>query len=472
MSFMTALAERRTAPAEGPARAFGTGVDLLGLLFKGGRGAGTMTPAGVFVDQEKAEGITAFWRGVRVISTAVGTLPLLVYSRGSDGRKTPLWNERERVVWGKPNPEVSRSIFWMHMVQSAVATGNAFMRVVTVADPQAPPRKRRPIELWPVESHRVQVTRDTAGRKVYVIDGNFDAPKTDFVTGGTMVHVMGPSSDGLRGNSPVLQFARTLGLAVAEEIYQSSLLGDGSQVPGYLSTDQPITLAQAEEVSKTWDERHQGPRINKGGTPVMGKGVKWMTTQLNATDAGILASRPFTIAEIGRMFGIPLWMLGSHDKDSSWGSGLEEQFRAFLKVSLQDWVSRFQETISDELLVQKDHFAEFDTNRLTEGKLADKVSSLKGLVQVGYDPEESLQVVGLPPITHTGIVPAGASVPEPAAPDAGDAPRSEPIDLTVNVELPAVQIMNEAQPLPAPRTVTRHVIRDEHGAITEVREEG
>lgn len=421
MSFLSTLAERR-APA--PAAASERGVDLMGPSFLatlfGGRGAGVATPSGVYLDQEKAEGVTAFWRGVRVISTAVGTLPLLVYARSTDGKNVAQWNERERVVWGKPNPEVSRSTFWMHMVQSAVATGDAFMRVVTVADPSAPPRKRRPIELWPIESQRVWVGRDETGRKTYVIDGKFEQPQYDFVAGGTIVHVMGPSSNGLRGNSPVLQFARTLGLAVAEEIYQSSLLGDGSQIPGYLATDQAITLAQAEELSKSWDERHQGPRINRGGTPVMGKGVKWMTTQLNATDAGILASRPFTIAEIGRMFGIPLWMLGSHDKDSSWGSGLEEQFRAFLKVSLQDWVSRFQETISDELLVQRDHFAEFDTNRLTEGKLADKVNSLKGLVQVGYDPAESLQVVGLPPISHSGRVPVGGAKPGEGPGEVGD----------------------------------------------------
>ena len=412
------LPARRSIPQGMLPSARDGAVDLLGLLM--GNGRGTMTPAGVYVDQAKAEGITAFWRGARILATAVGTQPIFVYEKGADGKSAVQWNERERVVWGKPNPEVSRSIFWMHMVQSAVVTGDAFMRVVTVADPSAEPRRRRPIELWPIDSNRVTVCRTDAGEKAYVLDGNFEAPHADFVAGGTIVHVMGPSSNGLRGNPPVLQFARTLGLAIAEEIYQSSLLGNGTNSPGYLASEQPLTLAQAEEASKLWDERHKGPKVNEGGTAVLGKGVKWMTTRLNAVDAGILSSRPFTIAEIGRMFGIPLWMLGSHDKDSSWGSGLEEQFRAFQKLTLQDWVCRFQETISDELLVQKSHFAEFDMNRLTEGKLADKVSSAKGLVQAGYDPAETLQVVGLPPISHTGRVPVGGGKEEkPEGDDAG-----------------------------------------------------
>lgn len=386
------------------------GFDLLaGLTTVLGRGGmGASTPAGVWVDREKAEGITAFWRGARILATAVGTLPIRVYAEAPGGGKVAQRNERERVIWRKPNPEVSRSIFWMHMVQSLVVTGDAFMRVVTVADPTAEAGRRRPIELWPIETERVIVGRDEQGRKGYVIDGNFRSPEYDFVAGGSIVHVMGASSGGLRGNPPVLQFARTLGLAIAEEVYQGSLLGNGSQVPGYLSTDQTISLAQAEELSKHWDEHHKGPVVNRGGTPVMGKGVKWLTTRLNAVDANLLNSRPFTIAEISRMFGIPLWMLGSHDKDSSWGSGLEEQFSAFLKLTLRDLVSRFEETISDELLVQKSHWAEFDTDRLTEGKLVDKARTVKDLVQVGYDPAAVLEVVGLPPMAHTGIVPAGA----------------------------------------------------------------
>jgi len=417
MSFLTALADRRTAPAEGPARAFGTGVDLLGLLFKGGRGAGTMTPAGVFVDQEKAEGILAFWRGANIIATTGGGLPLNVYEKGENRRETIVENEREAVVWRKANPEVPNSVFWMDAFLRAAVTGDSFTRVVTVADPSATPRKRRPIELWPIETHRVQVGRAADGRKVYIIDGNFDDPKMDFVNGGTIMHVPGPSTNGLRGESPVLKFARSLGLSIAEEVYQSSLLGNGSQFGGYLSTDQAITLTQAEEAANIWDNRHKGVE-NAGRTPVMGKGVKWMTTQLNAVDAALFQAIEFSAVQMSQLHGIPLWMLGVHSKDSSWGSGLEEQFKTFLVITLSGWLRRFQDTISDELLTQKNHLAKFDTTTLTAGKLVDQVNAVKGLVQVGYDPAESLQVVGLPPITHTGMVPVGGAVDQQGATDA------------------------------------------------------
>lgn len=386
-------------------------VDLMRGLF------GIGTYAGVTVSQQKAESLTAFWRGANIISTAVGTLPIVVYEQDASGRKHKVFNDRERLVWDKPNPEVSRSVFWMDAVLRAAVTGDSFSRVVTVADDSVQPRRRRPIELWPIETHRVAVGRAPDGRKVYLIDGKFDDPKMDFAQGGSIFHVQGPSTNGLRGESPVFKFSRTLGLGIAEEIYESSLLGNGTQMSGYLSTEQQITPAQAAELAREWDERHKGAE-NTNRTAVMGRGTKWNTTQLNAVDSALFEARTFSIAEVGRIHGIPLWMLGSHDKDSSWGSGLEEQFRAFIVLTLQGWISRFQEAISDELLVQRNHRAEFDTTPLTKGKLADQVNSVKGLVQVGYDPAEVLEFVGLPPITHSGRVPVGgAAAPAEGEPD-------------------------------------------------------
>lgn len=91
----------------------------------------------------------------------------------------------------------------------------------------------------------------------------------------------------------------------------------------------------------------------------------------------------------------------------------------------------------------------------------------------GFDPD-TLESLGLRPVTL-----AVQPVEDPDAPDAPDAPtksaftetKAAPIELTVNVDLPAVQITNEAPAALPARTVTKHVIRDTHGHIAEVREE-
>lgn len=458
MSVLSSLVERRSERGL-PAALAGGGVDLMKLTgtFLGGRARGGGTPAGVWVDEERAMSLTAFWRGVRAIATAIGTLPINVYEEDAAGHVTLVRVPREKMIWRRPNPEVSRSVFWVDAIMRCVATGDSFSYVVTGA--VAGERGRHPMELWPIETNRVDVQRDDRGERVYIIDGNTKSVEREFSAGGSIFHVQGPSSDGLRGDPPVLRFARSIGLALAEELYQSRIFGRGTNIRGYLSTEQPLTTDQAEALQQAWDEKHSAGPSSAGGTAVLGKGTKWQSVDLSPVDAQLLESRFFSIAEIGRMLGMPLWMLGAHDKDSSWGSGLEEQFRAWLVLTLEDWLARFQEAISDELLRQENHVSRFDITRLTRGKLVDQVNALKGLVQSGYDPAESLAFLGLPPIAHTGRPPVGGAAAEPAPAEGEEAVANAAPDED-GVEEP-----------PRASRIVRRVERDEAGRIVTVIEE-
>lgn len=373
---------------------------------------GGLFEAGVVVERDRALGQPAFWRAVQIIATAVGTLPLGLY-RARDGQWEEVRPPELRAIWGRPNPEVPRSVFWTTAVMHCVATGNAYLYVVAGRGSRG---ERMPAELWPIEPARVRVGRDERGEKVYVIDGDLERPRRDWVAGGDIVHIPGPTWDGLVGLSPLLLHARALGLAIAAEMYAARVLQQGSVPGGYLTTDQPLTREQAMQLAADWEALHRGPE-NAGRVAVLGRGARWMSVGLSPADAQLLASREFQIAEIARMFGVPLWLLDAHSKDTSWGSGLEEQNRAFLAYTLMGWIRRFEETITDELVPDEDVEARFDTSALTRGKLADQVAAVRTLVQAGYDPADALAVAGLPPLRHTGRPPVGAADTWAAPPD-------------------------------------------------------
>lgn len=395
---------RRAAPEDVRPR-FTWGSALQGAL-------GGLFEAGVVVERDRALGQAAFWRAVQIIASAVGTLPLGVYRAAPPGQWVEERPPRLRAIWGRPNPEVSKSIFWQTAVMHAVATGNCFIYVVEGRGWD----RRTPGELWLIEPSRVRVGRDERGEKVYVVDGDLERPRRDWVAGGEVVHIPGPSWDGLIGLSPLLVHARALGLAIAAEMYAARVLQNGATPGGYLTTEQPLTREQARQLSEDWEELHRGPE-NAGRVAVLGRGTRWMSVGLSPADAQLLSTREYQVAEIARMFGVPLWLLGSHEKDTSWGTGLEEQNRAFLAYTLQGWIRRFEETITDELIPQEDLVCRMDTSALTRGKLADQVNAARALVQAGYDPEDVLAVVGLPPIRHTGRPPAGATDAPLPAPD-------------------------------------------------------
>lgn len=355
--------------------------------------------SGKWVREDTAFTVAAVFRAVSLIAQNSGMLPLTVYTVDEKGHRTPVRNDAERVIWDKPNPEVSRSIFWETAFAHAVLNGNSFLYVVP-----APSGPRRPLELWTIAPSRVQVGRTKEGRKVYVIDGDMSKPRFDWVAGGDIVHVPGLGTDGLVGLSPLRLAREAMGLSLASEEYAARYLGNGTQIPGYLKTDQKLTQAQAEELSTNWEEHHAGTE-NAHRVAILPMGTEWKQLQLNPDDAQMLETRKFQVTEIARWFGLPPHLLGDVEKSTSWGSGLEEQNRVFLGFTLQPWLTRFEQTISDELLRVRDMVCAFDTTSLTRGRLLDQVNAIGVMVRSGFVPEAVLERFGMDPIAHTGLPP-------------------------------------------------------------------
>jgi len=318
--------------------------------------------------------VSAVWRAASLLANVAASMPLHVYQDGSAGRQQ-IKLASEFAIWSKPNPEVNKFVFWSTVFFHLVLNGNAYIYVVPAADTS----RRRPAELWPVEPGRVRVER-VEGRKQYIIDSRTLA--RDWVAGGEIVHVQGLGTDGLRGLSPIALFAQSLGLALAAEEYAGAFFGNGSLPGGYLSSEQDITAAQAQAISEAWETHHRGTG-NAHRVAVLGKGTKWNHTSLNPEDAQLLATRQFQVSDVARMFGVPEHLLGSHDKQSSWGTGIAEQNRGLLVYTLDPYVQNMELTISEELLMPSNHYAKFSREGLLRGDPGQRADFYSKLVALG-----------------------------------------------------------------------------------------
>lgn len=331
------------------------------------------TYTGKAVDHDTALTVSAVYRAVSIRANLAGTLPPHVYRRTAD-RRIPEETEQTAYIWRRPNPEVSKAAFWITVYFHLALTGNVFLYVVTVPDRPT----RRPVELWPIEPRRVKIGRAGDGRKVYEIDGTI--PERDYVDGGSIVHVASLSYDGLRGLSPIQAGRQALGLSLASEEYAARWFGQGTAVDAYLSTDKDLTTAQAEQYSAMWEKFKSV--ANSHQLPVMGSGMKWMTTDLNPEDSQLLQTRQFQVAEVARIFGVPEHLLGSHDKQSSWGTGIAEQNRGLLTYTVDPDIVLVEQTISDELL-PTNHYVKFDRGALLRGSNLERAEYLGIMRQNG-----------------------------------------------------------------------------------------
>jgi len=313
------------------------------------------------VTSENAVRLTAVYRSVMLLA-ALGRLPLHTFDR-KDGRRVEVNDPKERYVWGRPNPDVSRSVFWETAIAHVALAGNCYIYPVRNGVGEI-------VELWPVQPKRVAVGRDpVTRRKVFVVDGDRDAPYMGRGSNGEpgdLVHVPGLTLDGLVGINPIRAAQLTAQLAVSAEEYGAAVFAQGSTPRGVITTAAELEPEEADALARQWEKHHKG-LTNAHKVAVLDNGAKWEATTLSPEDAQFLTTRQFQVQEIARLFGVPPHLLADSSGSTSWGSGLEEQNNAFVTFTLSAYSARFEEAISDELIETPTRYAKWNYAALLRG---------------------------------------------------------------------------------------------------------
>lgn len=336
---------------------------------------GAQTKSGKVVTEDAALGLSAYYRGIAIRSNIPGTLPMHAYRKASDGRRQQVDDEYPWIR--KPNREVSRPVFWVTVFAHLSSWNNAFIYVVP-KDRTKPGSPQNVGELYPLEPKRVRWGRDAAGDKVYAIDGDQPArswndPKPG--PGPRLVHIPGWGTDGMGGRAAWMLARQSLGIGIAAEDKAATYFDkDTAPVNGYLSSDQELSADQCQELSEAWDD---GADL---GTRVMAKGTKWITTDIDPEKLQLFQTRGYTVAEAARITGVPEHLLGSHDKQSSWGTGLAEQNRGLLTFTIGPDIVTVEVTISDALMATSDYM-KLSTEGLMRGSNVEQATYLAILRQ-------------------------------------------------------------------------------------------
>lgn len=381
------------------------------------------------VSDEQALGLTAFYRGVTLISSSIAGLPLDIFreTEDADGRdvrskaKTP----QNRYLWGRPNHEMRRMAFWERVIADELR-GNAFIYV------DAPNGRIRGI--WWIDRRRVRVGRNSNGVKVYEIDR--EIPMIDYRAGGEIVHI--PNWGGaLTGYDPVDLAAEAIRLGLSAEEYAARHF-ESPIPPGLLSTDQELDVDQANAISDRWEATHGGMN-NSGKIAVLGRGAKFQPTVVDHEKMQMEALRRFQVEEIARLLGLYPHQLADSSKATTWGTGIEAQNTQFVQFSLMPHAVRVEEAISEDLLVREltNLRAKWNFSGLLRGSLKERNEAYQAADYLSPDEKRALE--DMPPKGGTAaeiwqpVNKAPISSPkfmEPSKP--GAAPEPEPAGASSN----------------------------------------
>jgi HK97 family phage portal protein len=104
---------------------------------------------------------------------------------------------------------------------------------------------------------------------------------------------------------------------------------------------------------------------------------------INPDDLQALETRRYQTVDIARMFLVPPEMIAA----SSEGAGLtyanvQDRMIQFVQVTLQPWITRFEQALSDQLL-SRPQYAKFDIRGLLRGNSTQRVEYYRGLAELG-----------------------------------------------------------------------------------------
>ena len=290
-------------------------------------------------NQNQSMLLSAVFRAVELLSNSVAEMPVVVYKTDSDGNKTM---DREHIVFSllnrRPSARLNKHTFLKLIVMNMLLTGNGYSWIKRDSKGVVKELVFLPSDQVSVISHNVfdEIKYQITGVKQLIL------PKD-------MLHfILIPSHDGDKGVS-VLQYARkTLALNTDEVAAADSFFRSGNCKSGLIKSDRPLTDSQEEQIKANWQSTFGTSNgMNQGGCIILKPGLSYESIQISPSDAELLESRKFSVAEISRFFGIPLSLMFDNSTNSY--ASQEMESINFLVHSLTPLLDKIEIELNDKL---------------------------------------------------------------------------------------------------------------------------
>lgn len=301
-------------------------------------------------------------RCVNLRSEMLASVGLFVFRRTSDGG-------RERaddlslypVLHDLMNPQMTAYEGREFLIRSLDLHGNAYARIER-------DNRGQVTALYPLDPGMVSVERLDNGRLRYKHTDARGGLQTYIQD--EMLHVRGPSRDGMMGVSAI-QFGRgAMSLRVSQAETATALVANGLRPSGVMAFDERLTGDARVKIREAVADRLQGA-TNAGQLLIMDGGAKYTAMSWSAEDAEFLASQKLSNEDVARLFGVPPTSVGITDKATY--SNTEQEARSLVANCLGPLASRIEAAMLRCLLTEEGRrtlYIEHDLAALLKGDVA------------------------------------------------------------------------------------------------------
>lgn len=343
----------------------------------------TATNAGISVSPRTAMSCAPVHAAVRAIAEAMGQLPVNVYKRGADGEKQRAPDHPvQRLLNDAANDWTPGGKLREDVTQDAALYPYGGFAYLNWVD-------GKPYELIRLDPERSSIIIDYSNLEPqYAVREDGKNPAR-IIPRQQILHIPSPS---LQGRGMVIEGREAIALAIVLEQYAARLFGNSARPSGVITTKGNLSATALAAVKTAWNAAHGGG--NSGGTAILPEGVNWQQVVLNSTDAQFLEMRNFAIAEISRLWRVPLHMLAELERGTF--KNVEQLGVEFLEYTLLGWVRRWEGELNLKVFTEEErgtYFVEFDTDSFARADMLSRMNSLSLAINARIlNPNEARQI--------------------------------------------------------------------------------
>ncbi|PWB84000.1 MAG: phage portal protein [Methylocystaceae bacterium] len=347
--------------------------------------------SGVHVDALTALRVPAVGAGVKLISESIATLDCHLYRETPTGREKidPRDHAAARVL-ERPVPWLGETEWKRQLVADAILWGDGLALVNRV--------RGEPRELPRIDPRSCNIIVDqVTGEPSYGVA--LQQGGTQTFSYRDVVHLRGPTLDGVKGLGAVALGAEAIGLALILERHASGLFSRGARPAGVLEIAGKLTTETMARLRASFSAIYSGAD-NAGRTAILEAGTKFVPLQLSSVDAQFLELRKFQTLEIARLLNIPAVMLNDLEHATLNNSAALAQ--QFLDRTIAPILELFEDALERVLLTddERDTYCiEFDTSNFVRADIEKRFAALKTGIESGVlTLNEARDREGLPPV--------------------------------------------------------------------------
>ncbi len=315
-----------------------------------------------FANPWEAMGVPAVYACVSKIAKTVATCPRTVWDISDPyNARQVTTTPAAMLLAGKPNAYQTASVFWNLAASRQPLWGNFYAEI------QREPRTGEAIGLWPLINNEC-VPELKAGKKVFRV-GGIDLDNDD------VLHLMEPSWNGLWGISKIALHRSAIGAAVEMQRFTENFYLNGMKSPGVLNYPGGLTQEAYERLKESFSAGYTG--ADASGKPlILEEGATFTPLTMPLGDAEFIATKRYGIAEIARIFDMPLHKLA--EMDGAKFNNIEQQNLAY-KIDCIDPINTGHAQELEKLFSPQDRGrleVRIGTDHMIRGGMVDRLQAL------------------------------------------------------------------------------------------------